>query len=39
MMITVLVADDQAMIRAGFSALLAAQPDLRVLGEAPRSRS
>ncbi|MET7333925.1 response regulator transcription factor [Nonomuraea sp. NPDC005650] len=33
-MITVLVADDQAMIRAGFAALLAAQPDLQVVGEA-----
>ncbi|MBF8186711.1 response regulator transcription factor [Nonomuraea sp. K274] len=33
-MITVLVADDQAMIRAGFAALLSAQPDLQVLGEA-----
>ncbi|SEG91633.1 DNA-binding response regulator, NarL/FixJ family, contains REC and HTH domains [Nonomuraea solani] len=33
-MITVLVADDQAMIRAGFAALLSAQPDLRVAGEA-----
>ncbi|NRQ38186.1 response regulator transcription factor [Nonomuraea sp. NN258] len=33
-MITVLVADDQAMIRAGFAALLSAQPDLQVLGQA-----
>ncbi|WP_188195774.1 response regulator [Nonomuraea sp. SYSU D8015] len=33
-MITVVVADDQAMIRAGFAALLAAQPDLQVVGEA-----
>ncbi|WP_043627822.1 response regulator [Nonomuraea candida] len=33
-MITVLVADDQAMIRAGFAALISAQPDLQVLGEA-----
>ncbi|MEV4111636.1 response regulator transcription factor [Nonomuraea sp. NPDC049695] len=33
-MITVLVADDQAMIRAGFAALLSAQPDLQVVGEA-----
>ncbi|BDI22345.1 response regulator transcription factor [Herbiconiux sp. L3-i23] len=32
--ITVLIADDQAMVRAGFSALLAAQPDIDVLGEA-----
>jgi len=30
----VVVADDQAMIRAGFAALLAAQPDLQVVGEA-----
>ncbi|TDE39329.1 response regulator transcription factor [Nonomuraea mesophila] len=33
-MITVLVADDQAMIRAGFAALLGAQPDVQVVGEA-----
>ncbi|MEV0612712.1 response regulator transcription factor [Nonomuraea sp. NPDC050404] len=33
-MITVLVADDQAMIRSGFAALLSAQPDLSVVGEA-----
>jgi DNA-binding NarL/FixJ family response regulator len=33
-MITVLVADDQAMIRAGFAALIGAQPDLQVLGQA-----
>ncbi|MEU6789284.1 response regulator transcription factor [Nonomuraea angiospora] len=33
-MITVLVADDQAMIRAGFAALISAQPDLQVVGEA-----
>jgi DNA-binding NarL/FixJ family response regulator len=33
-MTTVLIADDQAMVRAGFSALLAAQPDIEVLGEA-----
>src|SRR5690606_16720805 len=31
---TVVVADDQAMVRQGFSALLAAQPELSVLGDA-----
>ena len=35
MPITVLIADDQAMVRQGFSALLAAQPDITVLGDAP----
>ncbi|MFW0791925.1 response regulator [Gordonia sp. CPCC 205333] len=34
MSITVVVADDQAMVRAGFSALLAASPDISVLGDA-----
>ncbi|GAB3755832.1 response regulator [Microlunatus parietis] len=33
-MITVLVADDQAMVRAGFVSLLRTQPDLTVIGEA-----
>ncbi|HEY6595499.1 MAG TPA: response regulator transcription factor [Asanoa sp.] len=33
-MITVLIADDQAMVRQGFGALLAAQPDLLVVGDA-----
>ncbi|WP_028476420.1 response regulator transcription factor [Nocardia sp. CNY236] len=34
MAITVLIADDQAMVRQGFGALLAAQPDISVLGDA-----
>ena len=34
-MIRVLIADDQAMVREGFGALLAAQPDLLVVGSAP----
>ncbi|MBB5872112.1 DNA-binding NarL/FixJ family response regulator [Allocatelliglobosispora scoriae] len=34
-MITVLLADDQALVRAGFRALLDAQPDITVVGEAP----
>jgi DNA-binding NarL/FixJ family response regulator len=33
-MIKVLIADDQAMIREGFGALLGAQPDLVVVGDA-----
>jgi DNA-binding NarL/FixJ family response regulator len=33
-MIKVLVADDQAMVRQGFGALLSAQPDLLVVGDA-----
>jgi DNA-binding NarL/FixJ family response regulator len=33
-MIKVLIADDQAMVREGFGALLAAQPDLVVVGDA-----
>ncbi|MFI5693990.1 response regulator [Kribbella sp. NPDC051586] len=34
MTITVMVVDDQEMVRAGFSALLDAQPDLQVVGQA-----
>ncbi|MCU1455411.1 MAG: DNA-binding response regulator, LuxR family [Acidimicrobiales bacterium] len=33
-MITVLLADDQALVRGGFRALVDAQPDLMVVGEA-----
>jgi DNA-binding NarL/FixJ family response regulator len=33
-MIKVLIVDDQAMVRQGFAALLAAQPDLVVVGDA-----
>jgi DNA-binding NarL/FixJ family response regulator len=33
-MIKVLIADDQAMVRQGFGALLAAQPDILVVGDA-----
>jgi len=32
--IRVLVVDDQAMVRQGFSALLAAQPEIEVVGDA-----
>jgi len=34
MTVTVLVADDQAMVRAGFSAILGAQPGIEVVGQA-----
>jgi len=34
MTITVLVADDQAMVRAGFAAVLDAQPGIEVIGQA-----
>ena len=33
-MIRVLLADDQALVRAGFAALLDAQDDIQVIGEA-----
>ena len=33
-MIRVLLADDQALVRAGFRALLDAQADIEVVGEA-----
>ena len=33
-MIRVLLADDQALVRAGFAALLDAQDDIEVIGEA-----
>ena len=33
-MITVVLADDQALVRAGFRALLDAQDDIEVVGEA-----
>ncbi|WP_328540115.1 response regulator transcription factor [Streptomyces sp. NBC_00344] len=33
-MIRVLLADDQSLVRAGFRALLGAQPDIKVVGEA-----
>ena len=38
MTVSVLVVDDQAMIRAGFGALLAAQPDMELVGEAADGR-
>jgi DNA-binding NarL/FixJ family response regulator len=37
-MIRVLIADDQAMVREGFSVLLGAQPDIEVVGEAVDGR-
>ena len=37
-MIRVLVADDQALVRAGFRALLDAEPDIDVVGEASNGR-
>ncbi|MGC0363389.1 DNA-binding NarL/FixJ family response regulator [Rhodococcus sp. 27YEA15] len=38
MPITVFIADDQAMVRQGFGALLSAQPDISVIGDAPDGR-
>ncbi|MGH3659224.1 MAG: response regulator, partial [Micromonosporaceae bacterium] len=35
MTIRVLVADDQTVVRAGFAAILDAEPDLTVVGQAP----
>ena len=37
-MIEVLLADDQALVRAGFRSLLDAEPDIRVVGEAGDGR-
>ncbi len=39
MTITVFIADDQAMVRQGFGALLAAQPDISVVGDASDGRA
>ncbi|MEU3603355.1 response regulator transcription factor [Streptomyces sp. NPDC006798] len=39
MTIRVIIVDDQAMVRAGFAALLAAQPDIDVVGEAADGRA
>ncbi|WP_435241577.1 response regulator [Streptomyces cucumeris] len=38
MTIKVIIVDDQAMVRAGFAALLAAQSDIDIVGEAPDGR-
>ena len=38
MTIRVLIADDQALVRAGFRVILEAQPDIEVVGEASRRR-
>ena len=37
-MIRVLIADDQALVRAGFRVILDAEPDLEVVGEAGDGR-
>ena len=39
MPITVVIADDQAMVRQGFGALLGAQPDISVIGDAPDGKA
>ncbi|AUN41353.1 response regulator transcription factor [Tsukamurella tyrosinosolvens] len=39
MPITVFIADDQAMVRQGFGALLGAQPDISVIGDAPDGKA
>jgi DNA-binding NarL/FixJ family response regulator len=36
---TVFIADDQAMVREGFRALLSAEPDITVVGDAPDGRA
>lgn len=38
MTIRVLIADDQMMVREGFSVLLGAMPDIEVVGEAVNGR-
>jgi DNA-binding NarL/FixJ family response regulator len=37
-MISVLIADDQALVRGGFRMILEAQPDIQVVGEAENGR-
>jgi DNA-binding NarL/FixJ family response regulator len=37
--ITVLIADDQQLVRTGFRVILEAEPDIRVVGEAPDGRT
>lgn len=39
MSIRVIIVDDQGMVRAGFAALLSAQSDIDVVGEAADGRS
>ena len=36
---TVFIADDQSMVREGFRALLSAEPDITVIGDAPDGRT